>query len=114
MKLQIYQLLHVFSVLLLTGLTFFAFASPRPEQKRLMMIMTGILSLIILVSGFGMISVVYQNHFLGWMIVKMVCWLGLAALGGMVYRRPQKAPLFLGITTVLILVAVVMVYFKPF
>ena len=114
MKIQIYQLLHVFSVLFLTGLTFFAFASPRPEQKRLMLIMTGILSLVVLVSGFGMISAIYQNHFMGWMIVKIVCWLGLSAFAGIVYRRPQKAPLFLGLTTVLLLIAVYMVYFKPF
>ena len=114
MKLQIYQLLHVFSVLLLTGLTFFAFASPRPEQKRLMLIMTGILSLVILVSAFGMISVVYGNNFMGWMIVKIGCWLGLSALGGIVYRHPDKAPVFVGLATLLILVAVFMVYFKPF
>ena len=114
MKLQIYQLLHVFSVLLLTGLTFFAFASPRPEQKRLMMIMTGILSLVILVSAFGMISVIYSNQFTGWMIVKIGCWLGLVALGGIVYRRPEKAPLFLSLATLLVLVAVIMVYFRPF
>jgi len=114
MKLQIYQLLHVFSGLFLTGLTFFAFAAPRPEMKRLMLIMTGILSLIILISGFGMISVVYENHFTGWMIVKIGCWLGLSAFGGIVYRRPEKAPLFVGLTTILLLIVVYMVYFKPF
>jgi len=113
MKLQIYQVLHVFSAFLLTGLTFFAFASPRPEQKRLLLIMTGILSLIILVSAFGMIAV---NHmrFAGWMIVKIGCWLGLTAFGGLVYRRPEKAPAFLGLSTLLILVAVFMVFFRPF
>ena len=114
MKLQIYQLLHVFSVLFLTGLTFFAFAAPRPEMKRIMLIMTGILSLVVLVSGFGMISVVYGNQFTGWMIVKIVCWLGLSAFAGIVYRRPQKAPLFVGLTTILLQIAVYMVYFKPF
>jgi hypothetical protein len=113
MKLQIYELLHVFSVIFLTGLTFFSFASPRPEQKRLMMIMTGILGLVILVSAFGMISVIYENHFTGWMIVKIGCWLGLTALGGIVYRRPEKAPAFLGLATLLVLVAVFMVYFRP-
>jgi hypothetical protein len=114
MKLQIYQLLHVFSALFLTGLTFFAFASPRPEQKRLMMIMTGILSLVILISAFGMISIVYANHYTGWMFVKIGCWLALSALGGIVYRHPDKAPAFLGLATLLVLVAVYMVYFKPF
>jgi len=79
-----------------------------------MMIMTGILSLVILVSAFGMIAVKDMEYFAGWVIVKIGCWLGLTILGGIVYRRPDKAPAFLGLATLLVLVAVFMVTFQPF
>lgn len=114
MKIQIYQIVHVFSVILLIGLTFSAFAAPQAHRKRWLSIATGVLSLLVLVSGFGMISVVYSNQFAGWMIVKLVAWLGIAAFAGIVFRKPNKATLFGWLTVLLALVAVAMVYLKPF
>jgi hypothetical protein len=114
MKMQIYQLLHVFSVIMIFGVTFFALAAPKPERKRGVLIATGILGLVILVSGFGLISTVYSNQFAGWMIVKMVVWLLVAGLGGMAFRKPKLAGPLGVLFAVLALIAVIMVYFKPF
>ena len=109
----IFYFLHVFSILLLTGLTFFAFASPRPEQKKLMLIMTGILTLVVFLTGFGLLGIL-KLGVPAWSIVKMVCLLALSAFSGIVYRRPHKSPLLMMLATALIAVAVAMAYFKPF
>lgn len=114
MKMQIYQLLHVFSVIMLFALTFFALAAPKPERRRSSLIGTGIFALLVLVSGFGLIATVYDNQFFGWMIVKMVVWLIVGGLSGMAFRRPKLAGPLGVLFAVLALIAVVMVYFKPF
>ncbi len=114
MNAQTYHLLHVGGVILLFALTFSAFASPRPERKRKLLAGTGILALIVLIAGFGLIAKVYGNHFTGWMIVKMVIWLAIAAFTGVVFRRPGKAKFFSWLTAILGLLAVYLVYFKPF
>jgi Protein of unknown function (DUF1516). len=109
----VYYIIHVVSLLVLTGYTFYAFAAPADTRKKVMMV-TGIASLLAVISGFGLISKVYANNFQGWMIVKMVCWLGLSALAGVGYRRRQKAKLFAAVALALAFVAVCMVYIKPF
>jgi CDP-diglyceride synthetase len=109
----VYYVIHVFSLLVLTGYTFYAFAAPAETRKKVLMI-TGIASLLMLVSGFGLISKVYGNHFMGWMIVKMVCWLGLSAFAGIGYRRREKAKVFAAVAIALVFIAVLMVYTKPF
>jgi CDP-diglyceride synthetase len=109
----VYSILHVVSLLVLTGYTFYAFAAPAETRKKVLMV-TGIASLLMLVSGFGLISKVYGNQFMGWMIVKMVCWLGLSALAGIGYRRREKAKIFAAVAIALVFIAVFMVYSKPF
>ncbi len=106
-----YSILHVISVLTLAGYTFYAFAAPAETRKKVLMI-TGIASLLALVSGFGLISKIYQNQFTAWMIVKMVCWLGLSALAGIGYRRRGAVPVLMGLALALVVVAVVTVYTK--
>jgi len=108
-----YYLLHLFALFVLTAHTFMAFANPLPENRKRTMIITGVASLLVLISGFGLISKVYANHIVGWMIVKMVCWVGLSALAGFAYRRPawRNGLAFTGLA--LLLVALVMVYVQP-
>jgi hypothetical protein len=107
-----YYILHVSSVLVLTAYTFYAFAAPLESRKRVMMI-TGIASLLALVGGFGLQAKLGYG-FPGWLIVKLVCWFGLSGLAGFGYRRRGAAGMLALIAIALAIIAVVMVYTKPF
>ena len=108
----IYYILHVTSVLVLTGYTFYAFAAAPETRKRVMMI-TGIASLLALVGGFGLQAKLGYG-FPGWLIVKIVCWLGLSALAGFGYRRRGAAGALAVVALLFAFIAIVMVYTKPF
>ena len=108
-----YHILHIFSLFVLTAHTFMAFANPLPENKKKTLMITGIAGLLVLVSGFGLQAKVLAGTFPGWLIVKLGCWLGLMALGGIVYRRPQLRGGLALATLSLILIAIVMVYVRP-
>lgn len=112
MSISLYSFLHVLSILLLTGGTFYAFAAPAEARKRLLML-TGIASLVALVAGFGLVSKVYGNTFHAWIIVKLVCWLGFSGLTGLAFRRREQAGLWVSLAIGLLALAVLMVYFKP-
>ena len=108
----IYYILHVTSVLVLTGYTFYAFAAAPETRKRVMMI-TGIASLLAVIAGFGLQAKLHLG-FPGWLIVKIVCWLGLSALAGFGYRKRGAAGTLAAVALLLAFIAVVMVYAKPF
>lgn len=108
-----YYVIHLVSLFVLFGYTFYAFAAPAETRKKVLML-TGIASLLVLISGFGLLSKVYSNQFQTWMIVKLVAWLGISALAGLGYRRRGKAGVFAVVAIVLALAAVVAVYVKPF
>ena len=112
MNVIVYYILHVISVLVLTGYTFYAFAGGPETRKRVMMI-TGIASLLALIAGFGL-QAKLNYGFPGWLIVKLVCWLGLSALAGFGYRRRGAAGTLALVAVVMAGIAVVMVYTKPF
>src|SRR5438034_409406 len=107
-----YSFLHVGTILLLTGWTFYAFAAA-PETRKGVMIITGVLSLLALVAGFGLQSKLAVG-WPGWLVVKIFCWLGLSALAGFGYRRRQAAGVLTLVASILVLVAVAMVYTRPF
>ncbi len=107
-----YHILHLVSLFVLAGYTFYAFAAPPETRKRVMMI-TGIASLLVLVGGFGLQAKLAVG-WPGWLIVKLVCWLGLSALAGFGYRRRGAAGTLAVVAIVLVLIAIVMVYTRPF
>jgi uncharacterized membrane protein len=109
-----YHVLHVFSFAALIGYAFYAYSHPTPETKKRVMMITGIAGLIQLIAGFGLVAKMGYSLSQGWIWVKIVCWVGLCSLPGMVYRRPQKAGTFIAISLVLVLISLVMVYYKPF
>jgi hypothetical protein len=112
MSISFYHILHVFSVLALTGYTFYAFAAPAETRKKVLMV-TGIASLLIFISGFGLITKVIgvgQGAWPLWVWVKLVAWLGLSALAGIGYRRREKAPVFMAVALALIFAALYAVY----
>lgn len=105
----VYQITHIASLIALTGGAFYAFAGS-PESRKKVMIITGIASLVMLVSGFGMLARLHANQFQPWVIVKMVCWLALSGLAGIGYRKRAQAPLLMSIIALLVLTALYMVY----
>ena len=113
-KLQLYKLLHVFALVVQTAHTFMAFANPEPANRKLTLIVTGAASLVILITGFGMLAVEKIPVASGWVIVKLVCWLGYGSLAGIVYRKAHLRGLLSMISLTLVLVALAMVFFRPF
>ena len=110
---QVYYLLHVGSAFLLAALTFQAFAAPTPEKRRQTLMLTGILSLVLVVGGFGLLAKLSYG-FDGWVLIKIVCWLALSALAGMAFRKPQSAGTLAFVASFVIVLALYAVYFKPF
>lgn len=110
---SVYHILHLLSLIVLTGGTFYGFAGA-PESRKKVMMFTGIASLLMLVSGVGLLHKMLGFTFPGWIIVKLVCWLGLSALAGIGYRKRNQAALFMSIVLALVFVALVMVYQRPF
>ncbi|MCB1105154.1 MAG: hypothetical protein KDK74_10520 [Cephaloticoccus sp.] len=105
-------ILHVLSAISLIGTTFYACAGA-PETRKKALMWSGIASLLVVLTGIRMWQGLY-GFAGGWAIVKLVCWLGLSAFGGLAYRKREKASLWLILTVILTAVALVMVYIKPF
>lgn len=113
MSSEFYHVVHLMSLLVLTGFTFFAFAGPPESTKKRVMMCTGIASLLMLVSGVGLMhKLALAWH--GWIFVKIVCWLAISAFAGIAYRRPGARGLLSALTILLAGVAIYMVYNKPF
>ena len=110
MKLHIYQVLHVASMVLMTAFLFQAFANPDPKNKKKSAILIGSLALLMLIGGFGLIATLHVG-FPWWVIVKLLCWLGLVAISGLGYRKPERIPLLTGVAIALLLTAITAVYF---
>ncbi len=106
----VYYILHLAALFVLAGYTFYAFGAPAETRKRVMMI-TGIASILALVAGFGLQAKLGYKFTEGWLLVKMVCWLGLSALAGFGYRRRGAAGTLALVAAALIVVALVMVYY---
>jgi len=97
----------------LTAFTFQAFAAPRPEARKTTLLVTGLASLVMLVAGFGLLAKLSLG-FPGWVVLKLVAWLGLSALAGLAYRKPESGKTLAGLALLLLVVAVYAAYFKPF
>lgn len=112
MSISYLLILHIASVFALIGYTFYACAAGI-ETKRQVLMLSGIASLLVLLTGGAMLGIQHLG-FPGWAIVKLLCWLGISAFGGLAYRRRGAASTFMLLTLILALVAVVMVVLKPF
>ena len=113
MNYQLFQVLHVTSVLVLSGVTFAAFAAPHPDNRRTYLMMSGVLSLLVLLSGFGTMGMMGFGV-PGWAMVKVVCLAALSGLTGMAFRMTGQIRMLATVTVVVILIAVAMVTYKPF
>jgi hypothetical protein len=86
------HIIHVFAAVGLVGLIFYACAAASDTRKKAMM-WSGILTLLVLLTGIRLWQGIYSWSG-GWAIVKLVCWLGLSAFGGLAYRRREKVGLW--------------------
>ena len=107
------HVLHLTGVLVLIGFTFFAFAGPAETRPRVLMI-TGIASLLVLLTGVRMWQSLLGFHVFGWIVVKLVCWLGLSAISGVAYRKRALTNTLMVTTLGLAITAVAMAFVKPF
>lgn len=114
MSANVYYVLHVLSIVLLTAYTFVAFADPDPRKRKASMMMTGIFTVLVLVGGFGLKARLGMQDWPGWLIVKIVIWLVLSGMAGMAFRRPALAGPLRLLTIVLVGGAIYLVYNKPF
>jgi hypothetical protein len=112
-ELNALHVLHLTGVLVLIAYTFYAFAAPAETRKRVLMY-TGIASLLVLLTGVRMWQGVLSFHVFGWIIVKIVCWLGLSAISGMGYRKREISGTLSVIALALAITAVAMAFIKPF
>lgn len=106
---QFYYILHLASLFVLAGYTFYAFGAP-PETRKRVMIITGVASLLAFIAGFGLQAKLGHKITEPWLLVKLVCWLGLSALAGFGYRKRGAAGTLAIVASALILVSLVMVY----
>ena len=113
MSIQLYQIIHIFSVIMMTAVTFAALAAPRPEGRRRSMMWSGILALLALISGFGMLARLGYG-LPGWAVVKLACWLGLTMLTSLAYRQPGQGRSLTLLALIAVFLAVGMVVLKPF
>ncbi len=113
-RLPYYQILHLLSLIVLTAHTFMAFANPAPENRKRTMMITGIAALLMFISGYGMLHLLKIPFTTGWVLVKFGCWLGLSALAGFAYRKAHLRGVLSIVALLLIVVALCMVYLRPF
>ena len=113
MPVTFYHVLHLVSLFSLFGATFAAFASPVPERRKFLLAASGIASLLVLISGFGLLAKL-QIGFPVWIVVKIVCWFAVSGLAGIAFRRRELVRPLTVLTIVLSVAAVAMVYCRPF
>lgn len=90
MTANFYYVLHVLAGFMVVAFTFQACAAPDPARRRPTLIVSGILSLLMLVGGFGLLA--RQGHgWELWVLIKLGCWVGLSALVGFAFRKPGAA-----------------------
>jgi len=121
-SLEIYKLIHIIAALVtfaaLGGLTL-TVANGATKQssgvRRLIAITHGVAVFLILLGGFGALARLgIAGGLPGWIYVKLVVWLLVAALVVLPYRRPDLARTLFWVLPVLGTVAVAMALWKPF
>ncbi len=108
-----YYLLHVIGLLLLTATSFSVLGAPTPKRRKKALMLTGILSLVMLVGGFGLLARL-NFGWPGWIIAKILCWVVLSALAGLAFRKPKAAGLLSLIGMLALAAGAYMVYERPF
>lgn len=112
MLIQMLHSIHLLFVFLLVAVTFSAFSNSDPASRKKILMQSGIFSLIVLFTGFGLLGV-YKWGFPHWAMFKLVSWLVLSALAGLAYRFRSKVSLLGGLAVAAITLAIILVEIKP-
>src|SRR5438045_9172251 len=88
-ELNLLHVVHVAAIVMLIAYTFLGFAGA-PETRKRVLIMTGIASLLVLLTGIRMWQGMYGFKMMGWTLVKAFCWLVLSGLTGVAYRKRDQ------------------------
>ena len=119
---ETYKILHILGVLLafsaLGGLALTVAngaTKATSSVRRLIAVTHGVAMFIILLGGFGALARlgVMHGNLPGWILVKLACWVVLAVLVAIPYRRPGLARTTFWLLPVLGGIAVVMAIYKP-
>ena len=112
MNYQLFHAIHIISVILLVAVAFAAFSAPISEKRKRYLSLSGIASLVALLAGFGLLGILKLGFPL-WVWVKLLCWLILSAMPGLVYRLSERRQELILCSIGLVCLAVAMVSFKP-
>ena len=70
----IFYILHLLALFTLVGTIFAAIANPAPERRKPLLMYSGIASLVVMLTGFGLLGMLKYGC-PGWAFVKILCWL---------------------------------------
>lgn len=112
MPITLYQFLHVACFFLFVAMTQRALAAPAARAPGPVKITLGV-GILGLIAGFGLLSKMGYG-FPGWVIVKILCWLAISAMPFLVLKNPTRAKQLTLTTIAVVLVAIGMVYYRPF
>lgn len=110
---QTYKLIHLASIFIfLSGAAVLLLARPPGKTWK---IITGVSSLFILIAGFGLLARLgLTSGMPSWVIVKIVIWTGVTALGHIVAKRfPGAALQAYWVTVGLATIAAYFAIYKP-
>ena len=113
MSYSFYHILHIFCLFFLVAITFAAILNPEDNSRKKTLMLSGIASLIIFVSGFGLVAKA-GTGFPFWLIVKMICWLAISSIAGIAYKKKELSQFLKTSLFVLVGLAIIMVSLKPF
>jgi hypothetical protein len=120
---ETYKVLHILGVLLafaaLGGLALTVAngaTKSTSSVRRLVAATHGAAMFVILLGGFGALARlgVMHGNLPGWVLVKLACWVVLAVLVAIPYRKPELARTIFWFLPVVGGIAVVMAIYKPF
>ena len=119
MPIYIYHILHLVGITMVFAgygalLARAISGSDDAKVKKLGSITSGVGLLLILIAGFALISKIGYSFTTPWILVKLVVWFILGGLIAVINRKPAMAPKLWWVLIALGLIAVIMVYARPF
>ncbi len=104
---------HIAAAMLLVASSYAALAAPLPERRRSLLMCSGILAVLIFVTGFGLHGM-QRMPWEGWVFMKIAGWVVLAMMVPLVFRQPEKVATLRWVTTATVVVVVIMAIIRPF